>query len=114
MLYDNFKITLFVREAKTAKPGDLQRIELTPRQDRLCPVQNLMRYLRLSNCKFGPLFQNPNGKQVAPQSFGAMMNRSLNFLDVKTDFIKPHSFRIGGATHLAAMGYDIQTIMAKG
>ena len=59
------------------------------------------------------LFIHLNGKSLTRYQFKAIMFKALQFTQTIGHF-KSHSFRIGGATHLASLGTEESRIMAAG
>ena len=71
----------------------------------VCPVETLKTYIqyRGGGEKASPLFIQQNGCPVTRAEFTNAFNKSIDFLGISRKFYKPHSFRIGAASHFAQL-----------
>ena len=69
-----------------------------------CPFTSLLSYLKLRGWSPGPLFCFPDLTPLPPSTFNNYLKLSLHWAGLSNSDIKPHSFRIGAATHAATMG----------
>ena len=79
-----------------------------------CPVKTLKEYLVLRGSFPGPLFCYPQSKAITRECFSHHLNLSLTWAGLSDQHYKSHSFRIGAATHAAALGYSDAQIQAMG
>ena len=85
------------------KPVD---VPLCPQQSNLiCPVLNLAAYLQVRGYSPGPLFSFPGGKPVPRAFFTKHLYFLLRSIGYDVARYKSHSFRIGGASYYADLGY---------
>ena len=79
-----------------------------------CPVASINRYIALRGQAPGPLFCLGGGHPVTPNMFNSWLASSLSHSSLSSLPIKSHSFRIGAATHAAAVGYTDAQIQKMG
>ena len=79
-----------------------------------CPVKSLSAYFVLRGQSTGPLFVFQDSKPVSSQYFSHIFKRCLVLLDLDCTYFKPHSFRIGAATHAFSTGASMETIQQLG
>ena len=79
-----------------------------------CPVQTLKEYFSLRGSSPGPLFVYPPSHGITRDAFVQKFNNSLLWAGLSDQQYKSHSFRIGAATHAAALGYADSQIQAMG
>ena len=79
-----------------------------------CPVANLRRYLNMRGESPGPLFCYPDCHAISTSQFNAWLKLSLSRASLSSLTIKSHSFRIGAASHAAAIGYSDTQIQNMG
>ena len=79
-----------------------------------CPVLALREYLALRGRSSGPLFITTSGEEVPRQVFTAELKSALEFAGVQSNRFTSHSFRIGGATHMAINGASDAQIRQAG
>lgn len=108
-------VILLVRGAKTAKPGETQRILLNAQPNCLCPVQAVRRRLSSLPTASDALFSYvDNNKQRNNLTRSTVVNRCRDIWKQHGwDTISGHSFRVGGASLCAALGVphaDIKTL----
>ena len=79
-----------------------------PRQDisAICPVQALQDYLLVRGLGPGPLFAFPGLTPVPREFFVKHLKVTLSFCGFPWDRYKSHSFRIGGASYYADLGFS--------
>ena len=96
-------ITKF-KHNKSMRPVDIP----LPRQDipLICPVNALQDYLAYRGTKPGPLFALSGLSPVPRQFFIKHLRNSLAFCGYPLDRYKSHSFRIGGASYYADLGFS--------
>ena len=85
-------------------------IRLAANQSTLCPFRALMEYLKVQPRQEGPLFMFASGRYLTRSDVSVCMKTSSN---VGAN-MSSHSFRIGGATTLANMGYPRWLIQGLG
>lgn len=82
-----------------------------PKQDQfqICPYILLLSYLKLRGRAAGSLFIFPGGKDVSRHFFTEKLKMGLIFCGLDIARYKSHSFRIGGASYYASLGFsDVQ------
>lgn len=108
----NFLLTL--HRSKTNQVGNPIQV-LIHKQifPSFCPVSSLIPYLNSRPKNAVPLLVHADGKPITQFQFQAILQRTLNFLQVPGHF-RSHSFRIGMATELARRGFSHNYIKQKG
>ena len=92
---------------KTNKPFDVV-INRQP-SNVWCPVSLILDYVKLRGSKSGPFFCFANLQHVTRSFFSSRLSKCLSFCGFNTKLYKSHSFRIGGASYLASLGFtDLQ------
>lgn len=79
-----------------------------------CPVQLLMRYLKIRGATQGNLFLGVDTLPVTRAHFDQQLRICLNFCQLDTSRYKGHSFRIGAASWDAQNGVPDSQIRLKG
>ena len=87
-----------------------------PAQDlsMICPVRALQEYLNYRGLESGPLFALANLKPVPREFFIKHLRNTLSFCGFPLDRYKSHSFRIGGASYYAEIGFSDAQIRLLG
>jgi site-specific recombinase XerD len=81
----------------------------------VCPVLAIKKYLSYRTApRQGPFFVHSNGSAVSRATFNNRLKDSLMYSGDSTDHMSSHSFRIGGATHLAQRGFSDDEIKRLG
>ena len=88
------------------------RINAKPSND--CPVMALRVYIALRGISPGPLFITTSGEEVLRQVFTQELKSALDFTGIQSNRFTSHSFRIGGATHMALNGASDTQIRQAG
>ena len=96
----------------SAKPVDVP-LSAHPSQT-ICPVYNLAVYLQFRGYAPGPLFSFQSGKSVARRFFTKHLSFLLTAIGYDVARYKSHSFRIGGASFYADLGYSDSQIRLLG
>jgi len=89
---------------------------ILPAQDQvqICPVQALLVYLQHRGTLPGPLFAFADGQPI-PRFFSASkLKLAIQFCGLDAGRYKTHSFRIGGASYYASLGYSDSQIRILG
>lgn len=96
-------ITKF-KHNKSMRPVDIP----LPRQQitNICPVDALQDYLMYRGTKPGPLFALSGLSPVPRNFFIKHLRNALSFCGFPLDRYKSHSFRIGGASYYADLGFS--------
>ena len=109
------KITLKIRDAKTAGPGEIQVATLERQPDfEFCPFEMLMQYLKMRPTKTGALFTYLHGAPITESYLVMRLHQILQFSGFPLDFYKSHSFQISGVTFYASRGLEGIEIQEKG
>ena len=80
----------------------------------VCPVTAIQQYLKVRGSDQGPLFVLPNNFPVTRNFFALKLKACLSFCNLDTRKYKSHSFRIGGSSYLAELGYSDAQIRIMG
>lgn len=114
---DNLKhVCVKLHVTKTNQTGAFPTTLRIPQESNaeLCPVRAVMAYLECRpNCK-GPFFCHANSTPVTRNQFSAVLAKCIRRVRPGCKNIKSHSFRIGRATHLFAMGLSESKIKTIG
>ena len=110
--------TITLKESKT----DIERagatVMLFSVDSVICPVKALTEAWNTTasgrRCPRDPLFQNTDGSPISYSQVSAFLKRVLSDMDSKSQSISLHSFRIGGATSLALIGFPAHVIKTMG
>ena len=78
---------------------------LVSNNSRVCPVKAMLSYLSYRGKAPGPLFLL-NNKPVSRKTFVYVLNKVVFALKLEGLDLKPHSFRIGAASHWANKGFS--------
>jgi hypothetical protein len=105
---------------KSPKEDKLNRsliVDVFGTGNNICPVKALSKWMATSKLEGEeqPAFRLSNGKPLTPRRFTAIIRGRLKgYLDDDGKSIAAHSFRIGLASMLAALGYSEKDIKAMG
>ena len=95
--------------------GQPVQLYLTKQQDTsICPVTALIEYFHLRGSRPGPLFCFPDLKPVPRQFFIKHLKINLSYCGLDTSLYQSHSFRIGGASFFASLGFSDEQIRLLG
>lgn len=89
-------------------------ITIPASNSKYCPVTNTIQYIKLRGSHNGPFFGLPGIIPVKSSDFSDVLTRAAKFCNFDCSKIKPHSFRIGAASHSAALGYTSSQIKRIG
>ena len=87
------------KHSDTLHPVDI----LIYRNNPVCPVSLLSKFLQLRGSSRGPLFSWPNNQAISRSFFTNCLNQTLDFCGLDRSRYKSHSFRIGAASWAAPM-----------
>ena len=108
------RIKLLVRYSKTDQYGKSVTLDIPANALPSCPVLSMQTYLASRpQSENDSLFIHLNSKSLTKYQFKAMLQKAVSFCQVGKH-VRPHSFRIGGATYLASLGTEEQKIMIMG
>lgn len=79
-----------------------------------CPVKALSLYMAIRGSNPGPFFADTNGRPVSSFQFSDIFKRALGYIGLDSAIFKPHSFRIGAATHAFLSGTSMDEIQQMG
>jgi site-specific recombinase XerD len=109
---DSLSITF--RKFKHSK-GNPSVHTICAEKDRLlCPVSLMATYLSARGEQAGPLFIDDKGRSLSRKEFLSSLKSVLKLCKLPEDRVKSHSFRIGGATHMARTGASDTQIRLAG
>ena len=114
---EGLKITL--KKSKTDQFGEGMIKGLPYLENELyCPVNNLKKWLHISNIKSGPIFRRfikgskISTNRLTDQSIALLIKKYLKLADIENANYSGHSLRSGFATVAAESGADERSIMA--
>lgn len=109
-------VLLSFRRFKHHSVGGTVNVEVPgrPMDPQLCPVHHLGKYLVHRGGSPGQLFLDDLANPMSSRQFSSLLNLVLDRTSGKSTRITPHSFRIGGTTHAAAMGLSPLQIRERG
>ena len=99
---------------KTNQRGTPVFLKIPRENGCLCPVKSLLEFLSYRPRLHGALFCHTNGLPVTRTQFSAVLAKCVNQSQFSEAHYTSHSFRIGRATDLAALGYPSSVIMKLG
>ena len=111
--YKYVSITLRVWKTNQSGPPTTLKIPKEKKAE-LCPVQAMREFLALRPDNNGPLFCHASGYPVTRCQFSAVLAKCIRRVRPNCPNITSHSFRIGQATHLAALGLSSDSIKTLG
>ena len=80
----------------------------------MCPVVLMSSYLLLRGFQPGPIFSYPSLSPIKRSFFYSKLNFLLQSIGCDVDRYQSHSFRIGGASYFAELGYTDSQIRLLG
>ena len=108
-------VQLSIRISKNNQRGQPTLIRIPCMHDNnMCPVCLLRDYLKLRSKQSDQLFVHANGKPLTRSQFAGVLDKVVRGSDFKSKHVKSHSFRIGRASELAALGVDCDVIKSMG
>ena len=100
------KVTISISLFKHNKSNKPVEVYLERQEDSVvCPVFNLANYVLLRGYAVGPLFAFPDLSPVPRQFFSKNLKLLITFAGLDFSRYLGHSFRIGGASYYAELGY---------
>ena len=114
ILITNTSVMFHLDTSKCNQAGPPQLLTVNAIPSITCPVAALKTYLYYRPIRKGPLFLRPDGETVKYMDLARILNKLSEFLQLPRDFIKPHSLRIGGTTHLHLIGRTKKEIQESG
>ena len=102
-------ISLYIKASKCDPFRQGCSIIIGPTNNILCPVQALKSFIKQRNLVPGPLFTFQDGTYLTRDRFARLLSRCFKDVSINT-----HSFRIGGASALAAAGIPDAQIQIMG
>ena len=106
--------TIAIRKFKHNTGNRPFDIVLPAQSSPICPVEALQDYLHLRGYASGPLFVFPDGSPIPRNFFVSRLRQCLIYAGLDPTLYKSHSFRIGGASHYAQLGYSDSQIRLLG
>ena len=91
------------------------QIVLPAQQDKnICPVFQMIAYIRLRGTNPGPLFCYQDSLPVSRSYFSKNLKNCLKYCGLNTTLYKSHSFRIGSASYYHQLGFSDAQIRLLG
>ncbi len=103
-----------IRWSKTDQLGRSTTLEIKVTNDNAKHFKIVEQFCNARGHFDGPFCCHFNKEVVTRSEFSALLKKCLNFIDIKNENIKSHSFRIGGATYLAANNMSDDQIKVAG
>ncbi|XP_070179533.1 uncharacterized protein [Littorina saxatilis] len=97
-------LTITFRKYKHSTGATSQLTVKACSNEHICAVAMMKNYLRVRGARTGSLFLSSAGTPVLRSQFCAELKCALQFCGYPQARYNTHSFRIGGATHLASQG----------
>ena len=107
-------VSLSMRDFKHNLPTNTVTLKIHATHKKFCPITHLLKYIAERGANAGPLFIRSNGKPVSKGEFTRIFRKSATKVGLDEAKYKPHSFRIGGATRYAELGYEDSLIQRMG
>lgn len=107
-------IVICLRHYKTSQYGNPAIIKLPRNMNGLCPVSEILEYLKIRSKGFSILFCHKNGAPILRSQFSRVLSLAIDKTRYRAGHFRTHSFRIGRATDLAIAGYPSDAIMKLG
>ncbi|PLW17617.1 hypothetical protein PCANC_15428 [Puccinia coronata f. sp. avenae] len=110
------KATVTLRDSKTSRPGELQTLRLLAQHNILCPVEALLRRLRESRRPNNTLFGYYDTAGQRKNLTRSKVRKVLEAVWTRGNYqgLSGHSFRVGGASLLFALGISVAEIKKLG
>jgi len=100
---DNY-MHVTIRSSKADQHGEQATLILSKQEKGLYPIKAVNQFLDLRYpSQNSPIFLHFDGSVVTRYQFNAVLQKALAFCKIR-DHVRPHSFRIGGATELSRRG----------
>lgn len=108
-------ILISIRVSKANQSGPPTTIRIPCESDTaLCPVCAIKAFLVLRSQVDGFLFVHHNGSPLKRSQFAGVLAKTIRFSAPTAGKFRTHSFRIGRASQLAAMGVAVEAIKRMG
>ena len=108
-------VVLTIRHFKHNISGQPVQLVMTKQNNpAICPVSALIDYFHLRGTQLGPLFCFPDLKPIGRYFFIKNLKSNLSFCGLNTSLYQSHSFRIGGASFFASLGFSDEQIRLLG
>lgn len=108
-------ILLVLRVSKTNQSGPPTKFKISREQDvRICPVRLMFKYLAIRPKISGPVFCHANGRPLTRSQFSGVLFKTIARSKYYSGNLMTHSFRIGRASQLAALGVPEAALMTMG
>ena len=108
-----FLILQFLKFKHSAGSNSTHTVKASPGAAH-CPVAAMNEYLVLRGDIPGPLFLSVNGSPVFRKTFANELKLALRMAGLHNQRYTSHSFLIGGASHLASLGFSELQIRQAG
>lgn len=110
---DNY-MHVTIRSSKADQHGEQVTLILSKQEKGLCPIKAMNQFLDIRYpSQISPIFLHFDGSVVTRYEFNAVLQKALAFRKIR-DHVRPHSFRIGGATELSRIGGSPTPILKGG
>lgn len=109
-------VNICLHTFKTNHRGATVTVKLPCETDdsNICPVGALQAFVTVRPKIQGPFFCHASGMPVIRQQFSAVLSKCIAKTKFSSAHYRSHSFRIGRASDLAAMGISMKSIMQLG
>ena len=113
-MYENHLIITISKFKHNMKRQPFDLVMVKQQLKEICPLTNLIEYIRVRGTNPGPLFCLPDGSPVPRELFIRHLKNTISFCGLSTKLFKSHSFRIGGASFYAELGLSDEQIRLIG
>ena len=108
-------VVLSIRHFKHNNSAHPMEIVLTKQDEpSICPMRALVDYLHLRGSEYGPLFCFTDLEPIPRSFYLKNLKLNLGFCGLNTRLYMSHSFRIGGASFYASIGFSDEQIRVLG
>ena len=109
------KVNVTLKVTKTNQSGPSTILKIPCEQDKkVCPVSAVYEFCSVRPKGDGPFFCHTNGSPVTRYQFSSVLAKCIRRVRPGCSNIKSHSFRIGRATQLFALGVSTEKIKSLG
>ena len=107
-------VRLYIKQSKTDPLRKGAYIYLTRTHQSVCPVQAIVKYLRVRGKQAGAFFVTSDGSSLTRTMFASALTKTLHKVNLNAKLYNTHSFRIGAATSANQAGVPDLHIKALG
>jgi site-specific recombinase XerD len=107
-------VEILLPRSKTDQEGEGRVVAIVPQKnEKLCPVHALSRWLEAASIDAGPIFRHTNGDRLQPQYVARLVKRCVERIGLDPSHFSGHSLRAGFVTSAARKGKSLDAIMRQ-